>query len=222
MSLVELLIDKFRQLLMPAPPPDPQVQLKELLARLHAELRDAKIQAADMIRQKRDLERALDEQTVTVERLEASASSALRSGSDASARRYVEQKLHAMEVHTQLAEQVDAFRAHVQGLLDAIETYKLEIERVEQEQRTWEVRQRTAQLKSSMTREVTSTSISEARRLLQSSRDAALHEEARAEVRDTVRQRVSSTAPRSASDRLVDREIERLRAAISETPQDPR
>jgi phage shock protein A len=216
MNLREYILSKLRELFAPAPPPDPQEQLRALLARLHGELREAKIQAADLIRQEKQLEREEEECLRNVERAEAAAMASIRNGNETAARRHLEQKLHANQVLRQLQEQLATFRTQVQGLRDAIEAYKLEIERVEYEQKTWEVRQRTARLKSSLGSEPTSTAISEARALLRASRDAALREEARVEVRETVRRRQPEIrAYQSAADRAVDQELERLRNQLN-------
>jgi len=213
MNFREMLIHWIREWIKPSPPPDPQEQLRALLERLQEELREAKIQAAEMIRQEKRLEQEYDDSLRAAERAEASAAMALRNGNEASARRYLEQKIHALEVAKQLEEQLTVFRAQVPNLREAIETYKHEIERVEYEQKTWEVRQRAARLKRELGVGPAPTVLSEARALIESSREAALREEARAEVRENVR-RAQHTLP-SSTERAVERELERLRGELN-------
>jgi phage shock protein A len=215
MNLREMVIHWIREWLAPSPPPDPQEQLRALLGRLQEELREAKIQAADMIRQEKRLEEDYHECLRAVERAEAAASVSLRNGNEVSARRHIEQKIHALDVVRQLEEQLATFRSQVQGLRDAIETYKHEIERVEYEQKSWEVRQRTARLKNAMQSDVAPTALSDARALIESSRDAALREEARAEVRENVRLAQERRSPATSTERAVERELERLRAQLN-------
>lgn len=211
MSLLERVFQWVREWWSPSPPPDPEEQLRTLLKRLQDELYEAKIQAADMIRQERRLEKEYEECLQAVERAEAAAVSALRNENDALARRYVEQKLHAANIARQLEEQLEVLRLQVQGLRDAIETYKLEIERVEYEQKAWMARRQTARLKSELQSDVTSAALSEVRALLQSSRDATLREEARAEVRENVRRAQERLSPATATEYAVERELTRLR-----------
>jgi phage shock protein A len=199
----------------PSPPADPKEQLRALMERLQGELRDAKIQAADMIRQQNALESERDDCLLAVDRANASALAAVEDRNEQRARRYVEQKLQSQQIADQLDEQLNALRSQVQALRDAIETYKLEIERVEHEQRTWEVRERTARMKSTLEGEFASEAVSEARALIRASRDAALMEEARVEVRQHVRQsQPAATARQLAANRAVEEELQRLKSQV--------
>lgn len=218
MGLRERVLQWVREWWSSPPPPDPEEQLRTLLKRLQNELYEAKVQAADMIRQERHLEKEYQECLQAVERAEAAAVLALRNGNDTLARRYVEQKLHAANVARQLEEQLEVFRSQVQGLRDAIETYKLEIERVEYEQKAWRARRQTARLRSELQSDVTSAALSEARALLQSSREAALREEARAEVRENVRRAQERFSPPLATEHAVERELARLREEGNSSP----
>ena len=146
MTLVELLRSLVGRLFGPPEPPEPGEQLKNLLERLHAELREAKIRAADMIRDEKKLAAERDRHRIEANAAEKSAKDSLEAGQDASVRRQIERKLHAQDIAEQLEQQRIAVATEVRDMKAAIETYQIEIDRVERERRTWEMRQRTAQL----------------------------------------------------------------------------
>ena len=215
MSFVDLVKSLVRRLFGPPDAPEPHEQLKQLLDRLHAELREAKIRAADMIREEKRIIAERDRHVLEAEAAERSAKAGLEVGQEGSVRRQIERKLHAEEVAGQLEQQRVTVASEVQTLRTAIETYQLEIDRVERERRTWEMRQRTAQLKSAMGGESPSAALGEARQLLTESRDAAMREEARAEVRDRIS---DADTHRQIGQRrrnlAVEKELERLRGEV--------
>ena len=219
MTLVELLRSLVGRLFGPPEPPEPGEQLKNLLERLHAELREAKIRAADMIRDEKKLAAERDRHRIEANAAEKSAKDSLEAGQDASVRRQIERKLHAQDIAEQLEQQRIAVATEVRDMKAAIETYQIEIDRVERERRTWEMRQRTAQLKNAMSNGAPSAALQEARQLLSESREAALREEARAEVRtrlsDADAQRDAHLRRRNLA---VEREIARLKGDARKTP----
>ena len=215
MSLFELIKQKIQELVGPPNPPDPQEQLRQLFNRLQGELREAKIRAADMIREEKRIRSERDEYRYTAHQADEAALGSMNVGNEAAARRHLERKLHAQEVADQLEEQRAAIETQVNSLREAIETYRLETERIEREQRTWEMRQRTARLRSDIHKDVSSSALSEARTLIRSSQDNALHEEARAEVRDNVsRARQWEKVRRARGNPQIEEELDRLRNRI--------
>ncbi len=204
-----------RRLFGPPEAPDPHAHLQEVLTRLQGELREAKIRAADMIREEKRIASERDRYELEAESAERSAKAALESDQETAGRRHLERKLHAQEVAEELEQQRLAAVTEVQTMRTAIETYQLEIDRVERERRTWEMRQRTAELKSAMNGDAPSAALAEARQLMSDSREAAMREEARAEVRT---QLSGADAQRQIGDRrrnlAVEKELQRLRGEV--------
>ncbi len=217
MSILDWAAAKFREAFGPPEPPDPREQLKDILERLRRERGEAKIRAADAIRDARGLARERDECWARVRQAENAAVKAVDRGQEARARQFIEEKLHATRSADALDKQCAELDTRVQDLRQAVETYGLEIERAEREQRTWEMRERTARLRSDTHRDVSSSALAEARSLLQSSEESARREEARAEVRDKVSRSQRMAAPRERRvETEVDREMARIRRRLEE------
>ena len=221
MSIADFIKSKLLDMFGPPEPPDPREQLDKLLERLHTELREAKIRAADMIRDEKRVAAERDQYLIRAQQDEDAAANALHNGQDGAARRLIERKLHASETAEQLESQRATLDGRVQALRDAVDTYQLEIDRVEREQRTWEMRQRTARLRSETRDDVSSTALSEARSLLRSSEESARREEARAEVRDKVsRSQQLSQARERRGQTEVDKEMDRIRQRLKPPSDD--
>lgn len=221
MSIADYVKAKLHELFGPPEPPDPREQLDKLLARLHGELRTAKIAAADMIRDEKRVAAERDEYRVSAQRDEDAAATALHNGQDGAARRFIERKLHASATADQLESERAALDTRVAALREAVETYRLEIERVEREQRTWEMRQRTARIRSEARDDVSSTALSEARSLLRSSEERARREEARAEVRDRIgRAQPASQLREKRAQTEVEKEMDRIRQRLKAPSDD--
>lgn len=221
MSIIDYVKGKLQEVFSPPEPPDPQEQFDKLLSRLHGELRTAKITAADMIRDEKRVAAERDDYRISAQRDEDAAANALHNGQDSAARRFIERKLHASTTADQLESERAALDARIGALRDAVETYKLEIERVEREQRTWEMRQRTARIRSEARDDVSSTALSEARSLLRSSEERARREEARAEVRDRIGRATPQTQLREKRAQTeVEREMDRIRQSLKAPTDD--
>ena len=216
MTFVDWLKSLLRWVFRPPDAPDHQVQLGEILDRLHGELRDVKICAADRIRDEKRIIAERDRYLSEAAAAERSAKAALETNQEAVGCRHIQRKLDVTHAAGQLEEQRKAVAAEIQTLRSAIDTYRPEIDRVEREQHTWEMRERTAQLRNSMdTRAPSSSALAQARELLTASRDAAMREEARTETRDLL---AESDATRRIDERrnnlAVEKELQRLRSEM--------
>ncbi len=221
MSIFDWAAGKFREAFGPPEPPDPREQLKDILDRLRRERGEAKIRAADAIRDARGLSRERDDWRARVQQAENGAVAAVDRGQDSRARQFIEEKLHATRSADALDKQCEELDARVRDLRQAVDTYGLEIARAEREQRTWEMRERTARLRSDTHRDISSTALSEARSLLESSEESARREEAKAEVRDRVSRSQPTAAPKKRRvETEVDREMARIRSSLDAPSKD--
>jgi phage shock protein A len=221
MSILDWAAEKFREAFGPPDPPDSREQLKDILERLRRERGEAKIRAADAIRDFRSVARERDDCRARVAQAEHAAEQAAGRGQEARFRQLVEDKLHATRSADALDEQCAELDRRVQDLRQALDTYGLEIERAERDQRTWEMRERTARLRSDTHRDVSSSALAEARSLLEHSEESARREEAKAEVRERVSRSQREAAPKQRRvETEVDREMARIRRRLEAPSKD--